>query len=307
MIGALLARRVVGLVFVVWAASLVVFLALTLVPGDPAILMLGQDATPEKVIELRQRLGLDQPVWRQYLDFMAALLRGDLGTSYQQGQSVSGEIARAFPVTVALSTTAMILSVVVGVGLGIISAVRANTWVDNVLRVTLLASTSVPIYVLGLVLIYALSVNGPHLPSFGWGSPSNLILPAVTLATFPLALIGRLTRTTVLDVLGEDYLNTARAKGLPERTVVMRHALRNALLPVITVVGLQFGILLAGAVLTESIFSVPGMGLLLLNAVLARDYAMIRGAVLVASIVIALLNLLVDLFYVVVDPRIRYT
>ena len=305
--GPFLIRRIAGLILVVLAAPMVVFLALTLVPGDPAALMLGQDTTPEKVAELHHRLGLDLPVWRQYLDVMGGLVQGDLGTSYQQGRSVSAEIARAFPVTAELATAGMALSILVGVGLGVLSAVRANTWVDHVLRVTLLASTSVPIYVLGLLLIYLFSVNGPHLPSFGWGSPANLILPAVTLATFPLALIGRLTRTTVLEALSEDYITTARAKGLRERTVVVGHAMRNALIPVITVVGLQFGILLAGAVLTESIFSVPGMGLLLLNAVLARDYAMIRGAVLVAAIVIAALNLLVDVLYAVVDPRIRYS
>jgi peptide/nickel transport system permease protein len=301
-----LATRVAGLLLVILAATAVVFFALSLIPGDPAELMLGMYATPEGIARLRHDLGLDQPLWKQYADFLGGLLHGDLGLSYQhEQQQVSAEIARAFPVTLELASAALVLAVVFGLTIGVVCAVKANTWIDHVLRVTVLAATSVPIYVSGLVLIYVFSVNGPHMPSFGWGTASHLILPSFALASYPLALIGRLTRTAMLDEIGADYVNTARAKGLAERVVVVRHVMRNAMIPVVTVVGLQFGAMLAGAVLTESIFSIPGLGLLLVNAVLARDYAMIRGAVLVAAVAIALVNLGVDLIYVLIDPRIR--
>lgn len=299
-------RRLMTLILVVLFATVAVFGALQLVPGDPAQLILGQDATPERLETLRHELGLDLPVWRQYVDFMSGLMRGDLGRSYQQSRPVMGELLRTFPVTLTLSTVAIILSVVAGVGFGVWSAVRVNTWIDSVLRIVLLTSTSVPIYWLGLLLIYAFSVYWPLLPSFGWGTPRHLILPAIALATFPLALIARLTRAATLEVLRQEYVTTARAKGLSETTVVFRHALRNALVPVVTVVGLQFGALLAGAVLTETVFSVPGMGQLLINAIFSRDYAIVRGSVLLAAVVVALINLVVDLVYLFLDPRIRY-
>ena len=303
--GSFLLRRLVALVGVLLASTIVVFLVLALVPGDPAVLILGQDATPERVSALRAELGLDRPLWEQYLRFAGGLLQGDLGRSYQQNRPVTGELMRAFPVTLVLSTMALTLATVIGTSLGVLSAVRSNTWVDGVLRVVLLSFGSLPVFVLGLFLIYAFAVNWPLLPAFGWGTPAHTVLPALTLATFPLATIGRLTRAAMLDVLGQEYLTTARAKGLREWVVLVRHALRNALVPIVTVVALQFGVLLAGAVLTESIFSVPGMGQLLLNAVFARDYALIRGTVLLAAFVVASLSLVVDVLYVALDPRIR--
>lgn len=303
--GSFLVRRTAALVAVLFAVTVVVFLVLGLAPGDPAALILGQEATPERLRELRAQLGLDQPLWRQYVAFLEGIARGDLGRSYQQNRSVTDELVRAFPITLLLSALALALSIVVGASLGILSAIRVNTWMDGLLRVVLLSLTSVPVYVLGLALIYAFAVNWQILPAFGWGTPGQAILPVLTLATFPLAVIGRLTRAAMLEVLGQDYLTTARSKGLSENVVLARHALRNALVPIVTVIGLQFGILLAGAVLTESVFSVPGMGLLLLNAVFARDFPLIRGAVLLAAFVVATLSLFVDVVYVALDPRIR--
>ena len=301
-----IARRLAALLAVLLFVSAAIFGGLHLVPGDPAILTLGPRATPELVEKVHRELGLDQPLWKQYLNFIAGAVRGDLGRTYMRNRSVAGELARTFPVTLALSASAMALSVFVGVGLGVWTAARANSWIDNTVRVVLLTSSSVPVFWLGLMLIYGFSVSLQWFPSFGWGTARHLVLPAVTLATFPLALIGRLTRAAVVEVLRTDYITTARAKGLTEKTVVLRHALHNALVPVVTVIGLQFGILLAGAVLTETIFSVPGLGQLLIASILARDYPMIRGCVLLAAVAVAVMNLVVDLTYLFLDPRIRY-
>lgn len=294
------------MVAVIVVASMLVFGVLSIVPGDPAVLILGQNATPEGIRALHEQLGLNQPLWKQYLDFVGGVLRGDLGRSYYLNQEVTQEIASAFPVTAVLSTISMALSVAVGVSLGTIAALRANTWVDNVLRVTLLSATSVPVYALGLILIYVFSVHFQILPSIGWDTPQNVVLPAVTLATFPLALIGRMARANMLDVISQEYVTTARAKGLPERLIVIRHELRNASIPLVTVISVQFGVLLAGAVLTETIFSIPGMGQLLINAIYARDYPTIRGIVLLAAVVVTVINFIVDLLYLAIDPRMHY-
>jgi ABC-type dipeptide/oligopeptide/nickel transport system permease component len=302
------AQRFLALIAVALAATLLVFVALSLVPGDPALLILGHNATPEGLEQVRQEYGLDQPLWKQYLSFMEGLLlHGDLGKSYQRGVPVVDRISEAFPITIILSTIAIIISVIVGGALGLLAAIRANTWVDHVLRVILLTSTSIPIYWLGLLLIYGFAVKYSYLPSFGWGTPRHVVLPALTLATYPMATIGRITRSSMIETLGQDYVRTARSKGLPENLIIMRHALKNALVGIVTVVALQFGILLAGAVLTETVFSVPGMGQLLVNAIFARDHALIRGVVLVGVFVIVTLSFLVDMIYLVIDPRIQYS
>jgi ABC-type dipeptide/oligopeptide/nickel transport system permease component len=219
---------------------------------------------------------------------------------------VVAELARAFPVTLTITVVSMILSMMIGVTAGIWSATRVNSWIDNSLRVVLLTSTSIPTFFLGLVLIYVFSVELHWFPSFGWGGWNFVILPSVALAAFPLALIARLTRASMIEVLGMRYVTTARAKGLPEASVIIRHAFRNALVPVATIIGLQFGTLLTGAVLTETVFSLPGIGQLLIGAIFARDYAIIRGCVLLAAVTFALINLAVDLLYLMLDPRIRY-
>jgi ABC-type dipeptide/oligopeptide/nickel transport system permease component len=301
-----IARRFLALIAVALAATVLIFYALSLMPGDPAVLILGQDATPESLVALRARLGLNLPLWQQYLNFMADLLRGDLGISYQRGVPVTERISQAFQITILLSTLAITLSVIIGVGLGTIAAVRSNTWLDHVVRVALLTTTSIPIYWLGLLLIYLFAVEFSVLPSFGWGSSRHIVLPALTLATYPLATIGRITRASMLEALNQDYVRTARSKGLPERLVILRHTLKNALIGIVTVIGLQFGILMAGAVLTETVFSVPGMGRLLITAIFARDYALLRGVVLVGVFVVVTLNFVVDMLYMLIDPRIRF-
>lgn len=301
-----IARRFLALIAVALAATVLIFYALSLMPGDPAVLILGQDATPESLVALRARLGLNLPLWQQYLNFMADLLRGDLGISYQRGVPVTERISQAFQITILLSTLAITLSVIIGVGLGTIAAVRSNTWLDHAVRVALLTTTSIPIYWLGLLLIYLFAVEFSVLPSFGWGSSRHIVLPALTLATYPLATIGRITRASMLEALNQDYVRTARSKGLPERLVILRHTLKNALIGIVTVIGLQFGILMAGAVLTETVFSVPGMGRLLITAIFARDYALLRGVVLVGVFVVVTLNFVVDMLYMLIDPRIRF-
>ena len=306
MVSLYIARRFLALIAVALAATVLIFYALSLMPGDPAVLILGQDATPESLVALRARLGLNLPLWQQYLNFMADLLRGDLGISYQRGVPVTERISQAFQITILLSTLAITLSVIIGVGLGTIAAVRSNTWLDHVVRVALLTTTSIPIYWLGLLLIYLFAVEFSVLPSFGWGSSRHIVLPALTLATYPLATIGRITRASMLEALNQDYVRTARSKGLPERLVILRHTLKNALIGIVTVIGLQFGILMAGAVLTETVFSVPGMGRLLITAIFARDYALLRGVVLVGVFVVVTLNFVVDMLYMLIDPRIRF-
>lgn len=299
-------QRLIALVIIAFAATLVIFVALSLVPGDPAILILGSDATPETVEALRHDLGLDLPLWQQYLAFLKDLIRGDLGNSYQRGVPVIKRIAEAYPITVLISTLAIIIASIVGIGLGVLAAANRNTWIDSFLRVVLLTTTSVPVFWLGLLLIYLFAVELSWLPSFGWGTPKHIVLPTLTLATYPLATIGRITRASMIEALSQDYIRTARAKGLSERAVLLRHAFSNALVGVITVIGLQFGIMLAGAVLTETVFSVPGMGRLLINAIFARDFALIRGVVLVGVLTIVTLNFVVDVLYLAVDPRIRF-
>jgi len=301
-----IAGRALATLSIIVAASVVIFLVLNLVPGDPARLILGQDATPDGIRLLREELGLDQPLWKQYLSFVSDAVRGDLGISYRGRRDVTAEIASAFRVTLVLTTVAMTLSAVIGVTLGVIAALRANTWIDHILRVTLLTLTSLPIYFLGLILMFVFAVELRLLPAFGWGTPQHLIMPAVTLATFPLALIGRITRASMLDIVSQDFVTTARAKGLSETVIVMRHEMRHILIPLVTIISLQFGILLAGAVLTETIFSIPGMGNLMINAVFARDFPMIRGIVLVAAVAVTSVNFAVDLLYLVIDPRIQY-
>ncbi len=300
-------RRIFSLLAIMITAIAVVFFALSLVPGDPARLILGQDVTPENLEELRIELGLNQPLWKQYLNFMNELLHGDLGMSYQRGIPVVERLASAYPITLIISTLAITISVIVGVGIGILAALKANTWVDHGLRIILLTSTSIPIFFLALLLIYLFSVRLGMLPSFGWGTPRHAVLPVIVLAIYPLAAIGRITRSSMLDTLNQDYVRTAQSKGLSEWNIIFRHTLKNASIGIITVIGLQFGILLAGAVLTESVLSIPGMGSLLINAIFARDYAVIRGVVIVGVVTIVLLNFMTDMFYLFIDPRIQYS
>ncbi len=311
--GAYILRRLLVAIPLLLVVSIVVFLLMQLTPGDPAVLMLGQDATPQSIAQLRNQFGLDLPLPQQYLLFLENLLRGDLGRSFGTRLSVAGELARTWPATLELAVAAMAIALAVGLPLGVITAVGRGGVLDQITRVVVLVTVSMPIFWSGLLLIYYFSVQLGWLPTSGRGDGtveselSHLILPAVSLSTFSLAVIVRLMRSSMLDVLGEDYIRTARSKGLRTWTVILRHGMKNALIPVVTVAGLQFGQLLAGAALTETVFNWPGVGRLVVTAVFSRDYPTIRGAVLLIATTFIIVNLLVDLVYAFLDPRIRYS
>ncbi len=299
-------KRVVLALPVLLGVSVVVFVAIRLIPGDPAQLMAGQAATQEVVQQIRQSLGLDQPLPVQYLYFLRNVVRGDLGRSLFNGAPVAEELAQRFPRTVRLALASMAVASLIGIPAGILAATRRSTWVDTAVMLVALAGVSVPVFWLGLNLILLFSVRLQWLPSFGYETWRHLVLPSLTLGAASTAIVARMTRSAMLEVLGQDYVRTARAKGLAERVVVNRHALRNALIPVVTVLGLQLGTLLSGAVLTETVFAWPGIGRLLVEAVLARDYPIIQGATLLIAATFVVLNVAVDVLYGLLDPRIRY-
>jgi len=304
--GPYLLKRVILALPVLLGVSIVVFTMIRLIPGDPAQLMAGQAATQEIITEIRRDLGLDRPIIVQYAYFLRNAVRGDLGRSLFNRAPVTEELALRFPRTVRLGLASMLVAAAIGVPAGIISATRHLSWVDSLVMVVALAGVSMPVFWLGLNLILIFAVRLQWLPAIGHESWAHLILPAVTLGAASAAIIARMTRSAMLEVLRQDYVRTARAKGVAEPTVIGRHALRNALIPVVTVAGLQLGTLLGGAVLTESVFAWPGVGRLLVDAVLARDYPIIQGTVLLIATTFVLLNVLVDLLYAVLDPRIRY-
>jgi peptide/nickel transport system permease protein len=275
-------------------------------PGDPAVMLLGQDITEESLAQVRKELGLEDPIYIQYFSFVLGALRGDFGRSFQTRRQVSIELWRTFPNTLRLTACSIFISVLIGIPVGIITAYREHSWMDNLLRFITISSVSMPIYFLGLVLIYFFSIYLGVLPTSGYGGMSHLILPSVSLSAYSLGIIARMTRSSMLEVLRQEYIVTARSKGLSENLVLHRHALRNSLIPVVTVVGLQFGILLGGAVLTETVFAWPGIGRLMITAVFARDYPMVRGCVLLIATAFIFVNLVVDILYVYLDPRIRY-
>lgn len=291
---------------VLLGVSVVVFVAIRLIPGDPALLMAGQAATQEVVQQIRTSLGLDQPLPVQYLYFLRNVIRGDLGRSLFNGAPVVEELAQRFPRTVRLALASILVASLIGIPSGVFAATRRSSWVDTLVMVVALAGVSVPVFWLGLNLILVFSVRLQWLPAFGYESWRHLLLPSVTLGAASAAIVARMTRSAMLEVLSQEYVRTARAKGLGERVVVNRHALRNALIPVVTILGLQLGTLLSGAVLTETVFAWPGIGRLLVEAVLARDYPVIQGATLLIAATFVALNVLVDVLYGLLDPRIRY-
>ncbi|MEA2661620.1 MAG: peptide/nickel transport system permease protein [Chloroflexota bacterium] len=303
---AFVVRRLLISIPLLVVVSVVVFLLMSLTPGDPAALMLGPDATQESIAALRTQMGLDRPLAEQYVLFLVNLAQGDLGRSFVTHLPVGGELLRAWPATFQIAVVAMIIALAIGLPLGAITAIRRGSWVDQVTRIAVLVGISMPIFWSGLLLIYFFAVQLGWLPTSGTGTPAHLILPAVSLSTFSIAVVLRLTRSSMIEVLQEDYVRTARSKGLREWVVVVRHALMNALIPVVTIVGLQFGQLLSGAAITETVFNWPGMGRLVVTAVFARDYPMIRGAILLIAATFIIVNLIVDVLYAVLDPRIRY-
>ncbi|MBI2247011.1 MAG: ABC transporter permease [Armatimonadetes bacterium] len=301
-----LAKRIMLAFPVLLGVSVVVFVMIRLIPGDPAELMAGQAATEEVVRGIRESLGLDRPVIVQYAVFLRNTLRADLGKSLFNGAPVTEELAQRLPRTARLALASIVVAILIGVPAGILSATRHLSWVDSAVMVLALAGVSMPIFWLGLNLILVFAVRLHWLPAIGHETWKHLILPSFTLGAASAAIIARMTRSAMLEVLRQDYVRTARAKGVAEQTVIGRHALRNALIPVVTVVGLQLGTLLSGAVLTESVFAWPGVGRLLVDAVLARDYPIIQGTVLLIATTFVLLNVVVDMAYAVLDPRIRY-
>jgi peptide/nickel transport system permease protein len=298
-------ERLVQALPTLFVVSLLTFALVRLVPGDPAVLIAGEDATPDVLAGIRERLGLDRPLPEQYAIYVAGLLRGDLGASLRSKQPVGRELAARIPATLELAVAAAVLFTGLGTGLGVAAAVWHRRWPDHLVRLGSLLGVSTPSFWLGVVLILVFSVRLRVLPVSGRGSLAFLVLPAVTVAADGVALLARLVRASLLEVLGEEYVRTARAKGLAERVVVWRHALRNALVPALTVLGLEFGRLLGGVVVVESVFGWPGFGRLLVTAIQTRDYPLVQSAILVFAAGLILVNLAVDLGVGVLDPRVR--
>lgn len=301
-----LRRRLALSLLTVLGVSVGVFLMIHLVPGDPVTVMLSEFASPADQQALREQLGLNRPLYVQYLRYASSALRGDLGRSVRSNRSVVSEIAWRFPNTVRLALAALLLAVTLGGAAGVLSAVRRNTAFDHGAMVTVLVGLSMPSFWLGLMLMIVFAVRLEWVPVAGYEGWQYLILPGITLAAGPAAVLARLTRSSMLEVLNQDYVRTAHAKGLGHATVVLKHALKNSLIPVVTVLGLQFGYLLGGAVITETVFAWPGIGRLVVDAILARDFPVVQGTVLVLALGFVIVNLVVDLMYAYLDPRVRF-
>jgi peptide/nickel transport system permease protein len=328
-------RRLLLLLPILFGVSVLVFAWIHALPGSPAESLLGEHATPQAIAQIRRQLGLDKPIYIQYWDYLQTLVHGNLGTSITTQRTVTYELGHRFPATVELALSAMVFSIVVGIPIGFFAAKRYGSVFDHLSLVGSLIGISMPIFFLGLMLKWIFAVKLGWLPSIGredvlatrphptnlyildaiinldpgglWDAIKHLILPAIALGSIPLAVVARITRAAVLDVQNEDYVRTARAKGLAPLIVDRRHVLRNALLPVSTIVGLQTGLLLSGAVLTETIFAWPGIGSWLKDAIFNRDYPVLQGGVLFVAVVFVVVNLLVDLSYAIINPRIRYS
>ncbi|MEP7105850.1 MAG: ABC transporter permease [Chloroflexota bacterium] len=301
------ARRVLVAIPTVFGVATVIFLLVRLLPGDPARTIAGVLASQADVERIRHQFGLDQPLYVQYVTYIVHLLTGDLGISTRTGEPVRQEILTRLPYTMELAAISTVISILLGVTLGVLAATRRGRPLDLAISAVAVFGLSMPVYWLGLMLIILFSIQLHVFPAAGAQDPLGFVLPSITLALFSLALVARQSRSAMLEVLGQDYVRTARAKGAPMRTVLVKHALRNALLPVVTVIGLQFGALIGGAVLTETVFSWPGVGRLLVDSIFSRDYPVVQGVVLMLAVAFIFVNLLVDLLYAYVDPRIRYS
>jgi peptide/nickel transport system permease protein len=301
-----LARRLLLLVPTVLGVATLVFFFLHMIPGDPVEVMLGETAMPADKDALRQSLGLNDPLPVQYGRFLAGLAHGRLGESFFYHRPVVEVLVERLPATIELTLAAMFIALLIAIPIGVIAAVKQYGAFDNLSMLVALLGVSLPNFWLGPLLIWLFSLHLDWFPVGGRAGLSSLVLPAITLGAGMAAILSRMTRASVLEVLGEDFVRTARAKGLPERTVLFKHVLRNALIPVVTLVGLQFGALLSGAVITENVFSWPGLGSLFIDAIQCRDFPVVQGCVLYISLGYVLINLLVDLLYAAIDPRIRY-
>lgn len=299
-------RRLIMLIPVLLGVTFIVFTLMYITPGDPVRLILGESAPEEAVQELREEMGLNKPFIVQYVNYMKKLiLHQDLGSSYVTRRPVMQEIISAFPSTLKLAASSVLFAIILGIPIGIISAVKKYSIFDNLSMAFALIGISMPVFWLGLLLILLFSVHLKILPSSGYDSFKQMILPAVSLGAQSVAIIARMTRSSMLEVIGQDYIRTARAKGQKEKIVIFNHAFKNALIPISTSIGLQFGGLLGGAVLTESIFSIPGIGRLMVDSIKMRDFPVVQGSVLIISITFCIVNLLVDLYYAYIDPRVK--
>lgn len=301
-----LVRRGLDAALVVWGVSLIIFVLVRLTPGDPIRAYLGETATDEQVAFYRQHLGLDQPLPIQYLRFLQRAVVGDLGNSLFYHRPAADVVGEHLPATLLLSLAALVLSLAIAVPLGVLSAIRRDSFWDYLGMLVAMIGQSIPAFFLGLVLMLLFAVEWRLLPTAGYGSWQHVVLPSVTLAAFLAGLLTRMVRSGMLEVLGDDYIRTARSKGLSEQAVLYRHAFRNMAIPLVTVVGLQFGTLLGGAIVVETVFSWPGVGTAAVTAIGARDYALVQAVVLLVSSFFVLINLAVDLLYAWIDPRIRY-
>jgi peptide/nickel transport system permease protein len=307
-------RRLLATIPVVLTVAVLVFLMLRLTPADPAAIIAGDNANAEQIAAIRSKLGLDQPMLTQFFIWTSKLLQGDLGESFFFKKTVASLIADRIEPTLSLSFLTIVIAVLVAVPLGVLAASKQGSWMDRLVMGFSVLGFSVPVFVIGYALIYIFAIELNWLPVQGYqrlaqgfgGWLQRLVLPAVTLSVIYIALIARMTRTSVLEVLSEDYIRTARSKGQVERKVLFRHALRNAAVPIVTVIGLGIALLIGGVVVTESVFTIPGLGRLTVDAVLARDYPVIQAVILLFSFVYVLINLLVDIVYTALDPRIRY-
>lgn len=311
---AYLAQRVVMTIPVVGIVAIIVFLLLRLAPGDPAVIMAGDTASQAQLAEIRTNLGLDQPIYLQFLYWLSELLQGNFGTSLHSHKPVAEMISARIGPTLSLAITTIVFSVLVAIPMGVYAAWTRGRLSDKLVMATAVLGFSIPVFVIGYFLIYLLSLKAGWFPVQGFVSLANnplgflrtATLPTLTLSTVYIALIARITRSSVLEVLGEDFVRTARAKGVPESKVMLRHALRNAAVPIITVIGSGAAFLIGGVVVTESVFNIPGLGRLVVESVLARDFPLIQSLILLLSLIYIVINLLVDLLYTVFDPRIRY-
>ncbi|MEM6487486.1 MAG: ABC transporter permease [Pseudomonadota bacterium] len=312
---AYIVQRILAAVVVMGMVALFVFLLLRLSPGDPAAIIAGDTATPEQLERIRENLGLNEPILVQFVTWMGDLLQGDFGTSILSGTPVLEMIGGRIEPTISLALTTIVLSVVIAVPLGVLAAWQRGTAVDRFVMALSVLGFSVPVFVIGYVMISLFSMQLGWFPVQGFRSiadgigafASRLALPTLTLTLLYIALIARITRTSMLEILGEDYVRTARAKGLPEWRVLLVHALRNCSVPIITIIGIGFALIISGVVVTESVFNLPGLGRLTVDAVLARDYPVIQAVILLASLIYVIINLMIDIAYVLLDPRIRYT
>lgn len=298
-------NRLFMMLFVVLGISFIIFLIMNLTPGNPAQLILGQSATPENIAKLEAELGLDQPLLIRYFNFILNALKLDFGLSYQTRLPVFQEIMVRFPVTLKLSSIAMFLATLIGIPVGVISAVRQYSFTDTVSMVSAMLFASIPSFVMGLVLMLIFSLNLHWFPATGVSSWKSFVLPSLTLSTATMATLARMTRSTMLEVIKQDYIRTSRAKGAKEKSVILRHALRNALLPIVTVIGVDFGYLLGGTVVIESVFAIPGLGTLLINSIRMKDTPSVMAVVMFVTLAYSFVNLMVDIIYAFIDPRIK--